>query len=475
MIKTYRFRIVPRPQQAAILHRYINACRFVWNAGVEYNDMRRARGYSTVGWTKPKEGLGAQFIALRNTEGFEWLKEIPSHIARYPMKRLDDAQRAAFARLKKGDGAAGFPRFHRRAAEGSFTMPTVIAGSIGERAIRIPLALGKGKMWIKMRPHKRAGQCEIEGTPKQIVIKNEGNRWFAYIQCDLGAVPVPAHMGGAVGVDVGVAKSLTLSDGTIFQQPHNARKEARRKRYQRIMARKARMALNIAGWDGKSGTRRAAEARLGQLRNHESEEKGGGRLPHYSRRYEIVKARAAKISRDLYNIRKNASHQISSAITHKFAHVVMEDLQIKNMTKSAKGTIIAPGKYVAQKSGLNRAILANGWGMIGGMMEYKAEWRGGLVEKVAPQYTSQTCAACGYVAKDNRQTQSRFECGCCGFVGDADVNAAKNILEKANLTARDNNAEAREICDGDGFRQPANIPNLGRSERGFGTVFIDQN
>ena len=474
MIKTYRFRIVPRPQQAAVLHRYVNACRFVWNAGVEYNNMRRARGYPIVGWTKPKEGLCAQFIALRNTEGFEWLKEIPCEIARHAMKRLDDAQRAAFTRLKTGDGAAGFPRFHRRAAEGSFTMPRVIAGSIGERAIRIPYVAGKGKMWIKMRPHKRAGQCEIEGTPKQVIIKNEGNRWFAYIQCDLGAVPVPAHMGGAVGVDVGVAKSLTLSDGTIFQQPHNARKEARRKRYQRIMSRKARMALSSVGWDGKSGTRRAAEARLGQLRKQQAEENSGGRLSHYSRRYDIIKARAAKVSRDLQNIRKNTCHQVSSAITHKYAHVVLEDLQIKNMTKAAKGTIIAPGKHVAQKSGLNRAILANGWGIIGNMIEYKANWRGGLMEKVAPQYTSQTCAACGYVAKENRQTQSRFECGCCGFVGDADVNAAKNILIKANLIARDKDAKAREICDGNGVRQPAKS-NLGRSERGFGTVFTARN
>ena len=468
MVKTYRFRIVPRPQQEAILHRYINACRFVWNAGIEYNNMRRARGYPTVGYMKPKEGLGAQFVALRNSEGFEWLKEIPYEIARYPMKRLDDAQRAAFARLKKGDGAASFPRFHRRAAEGSFTIPTVIARSIGERAIRIPSVANKGKFWIKMRPHKRAGQCEIEGTAKQVVIKNEGNRWFAYIQCDLGAVPVPVHMGGAVGTHLGVSKTLTLSDGTIFQQPHNMRKEARRKRYQRIMARKVNMALNSVGWDGKSGTRRTAEAALGRLRKQQAEEKGGGRLPHYSRRYDIVKARAAKVSRDLQNIRKNTCHQISSAITHKYAHVVMEDLQIKNMTKAMKVTVELPSGRVVQKSELNRAILANGWGIVGGMIEYKANWRGGLVEKVSPRYTSQTCNSCGAINKENRNSQSRFECGCCGFVADADVNAAKNILIKANLIARDKDAKARERCDGDSCRQPAKS-NLGRSERDSGT------
>ena len=474
MIKTYRFRIVPRPQQEAILHRYINACRFVWNAGIEYNNMRRARGYPTVGWTKPKEGLGAQFTALRNSEGFEWLKEIPHKIAKYPMKRLDDAYRAAFARLKTGDGAAGFPRFHRRSAEGSFTIPDQLVGSIGERAIRIPYVAGKGKMWIKMRPHKRAGQCEIEGTPKQVVIKNEGNRWFAYIQCDLGAVPVPVHMGGAVGAHFGVFKTLTLSDGTIFQQPHNARKEARYKRYQRIMARKARMALSSVGWDGKSGTRRTVEAALGQLRKQQAEEKGGGRLPHYSRRYDIVKARAAKVSRDLKNIRKNTCHQISSAITHKYAHVVMEDLQIKNMTKAMKVTVELPSGRVVQKSELNCAILANGWGIVGGMIEYKANWRGGLVEKVSPRYTSQTCNSCGAINKENRNSQSRFECGCCGFVADADVNAAKNILEKANLVARDKDAKARERCDGNGCRQPAKS-NLGRSKRGFETVFTVRN
>ena len=478
--KTYRFRITPRPQQEAVLNRYVGACRFVWNAGIEYNKMRRAmvqianadgtlsRGYKTVGFMAKKEGLAAQFKALRDDEEFAWLKEVPSNIARYALKRLETAQKAGFERLKKGEGEAGFPKFHRRAAEGSFTIPDITKGIIGDKAIRIPLALGKGKMWIKMRPHKRAEKCEIEGTPKQIVIKHENKRWFAYIQCCLDEMQVPPHAGTSVGVDLGVAKSLTLSDGTIYRIPQNAAKEARRKRYQRIMVRKVKMALKSVGWDGKSSTRRTAESALGKLRKRQADDKGIWRLPHYSQRYEVIKARAAKCSRDLQNIRKNTCHQVSSAITHQFAHVAMEDLKIMNMTKSAKGTSTAPGKNVAQKRGLNRSILANCWGVVGGMIEYKAKWRGGYVEKVNPKNTSQTCNSCGAINKDSRKSQSSFECVDCGYTDNADINAAKNILAKANLTAKGIGAEAREICDGDGFRQPANLSNLtGRKKRKF--------
>jgi len=98
------------------------------------------------------------------------------------------------------------------------------------------------------------------------------------------------------------------------------------------------------------------------------------------------------------------------------------------MSKSASGTLEQKGKNFKAKSGLNKSILDQGWSMMMNMLEHKQAWKGGLLLKVNPQYTSQTCNKCGHVAKENRQTQAEFECVECGYVANADIKAACNIL-----------------------------------------------
>jgi putative transposase len=110
--------------------------------------------------------------------------------------------------------------------------------------------------------------------------------------------------------------------------------------------------------------------------------------------------------------------------------VVVEDLKIKNMTKSAKGTEEKPGKQVAQKKGLNRAITQQSWGLFFELLEYKVKARGGQFVKVDPRHTSQTCNCCGHVSSENRLKQEKFVCTACGHRANADVNAAKNIRDR---------------------------------------------
>jgi putative transposase len=107
---------------------------------------------------------------------------------------------------------------------------------------------------------------------------------------------------------------------------------------------------------------------------------------------------------------------------------VLEDLKVKNMTQSAKGSIDSPGRNVKAKSGLNRSILDNGWSMFCRMLEYKQQWRAGKVIFVPAQYTSLKCSACGHVSSLNRKTQSLFNCTSCSHSEHADINAAKNIV-----------------------------------------------
>ena len=98
------------------------------------------------------------------------------------------------------------------------------------------------------------------------------------------------------------------------------------------------------------------------------------------------------------------------------------------MSRSASGSMEKKGRHVKAKSGLNKSILDQGWGMMVDMLEYKQQWQGGLLVKVNPQYTSQTCSQCQHIAKENRQTQARFECVKCTYIANADFNAARNIL-----------------------------------------------
>jgi putative transposase len=100
------------------------------------------------------------------------------------------------------------------------------------------------------------------------------------------------------------------------------------------------------------------------------------------------------------------------------------------MTKSAKGTKETPGKQVKQKAGLNRSIIQQSWGLFFELLEYKLHERGGQLIMIDPKYTSQACNVCGHVDKNNRKSQSKLECISCGHSDNADLNGAKNILDR---------------------------------------------
>ena len=141
--------------------------------------------------------------------------------------------------------------------------------------------------------------------------------------------------------------------------------------------------------------------------------------------------------------RKDWAEKASTGIARRFDVIRVEDLQIKNMTRSAKGTRENPGRNVRQKAGLNRGILGSGWGLLVRRLEDKAP---GRVEKIGPAFTSQRCSACGRVDRDSRESQAVFRCTACGFACHADVNAAINIAAGHAVTAR----------GGDGVTRPVN-------------------
>jgi transposase len=131
--------------------------------------------------------------------------------------------------------------------------------------------------------------------------------------------------------------------------------------------------------------------------------------------------------------RKDWAEKTSTDLARRFDLIRVEDLRITSMTRSASGTTDNPGRNVRQKTGLNRRILASGWGLLVRRLENKAP---GRVEKISPAYTSQRCSACGHLAADSRESQALFRCIACGYTGNADVNAASNIAAGHAVTAR---------------------------------------
>ena len=128
--------------------------------------------------------------------------------------------------------------------------------------------------------------------------------------------------------------------------------------------------------------------------------------------------------------REDFLNKLSTRWSKSHALIVLESLQIGNMTRTAKGTVESPGSHVVQKSGLNRTILDQGWGKFAKMLEYKLAERGGRLLLVPAQQSSQECSECGYVAAENRPTRDLFRCVYCGHTGHADFNAAKVVLRR---------------------------------------------
>ena len=232
-----------------------------------------------------------------------------------------------------------------------------------------------------MRLTRRGGNPWEDCAPKQVVLRHDGHRWRAFVFYEIEAER-RLDDSEVLGVDMNV-RQVATSDGHFYFLPDLRKKEARRKRYQRRMARQV---------------------------------KG-------SNRRKDTKKKLAKVSRKIANIRKNWIHKTTKEIAGKCGTVIVEDLKLRNMTASAKGTIENPGKNVKQKAELNRAILDTAFGEIRKNLEYKC---GRLIE-VNPAYTSQTCHKCRHADKENRKTQARFLCVNCGFGSNADTNAAMNI------------------------------------------------
>jgi putative transposase len=311
-----------------------------------------------------------------------------------------------FKALKRKDSRVRRPRFETKGRRDRFYVHNQELQFNGKR---VSIGMKKQLGWIRACEELRFDGKIMGGT-----VVREARHWYLSVQVQFECEIPPHPTGKSVGLDMGVANQIATSEGKQFHLPAEKMKtlERRIRRANKTLARR---------WSGKIKKGHADKA----LRDSE------GQLIRASRRFRRQADRLAVLHRRLANIRLDALHKLSRQIVDAYESIAIEDLQLKNMTASAKGTAESPGRNVKAKSGLNRALLNAALRQLRIMLEYKAETVGGMVVPVDPAYTSQTCSDCGHVDANNRQTQAVFRCTKCGFTINADINAARNILTKA--------------------------------------------
>jgi putative transposase len=283
--------------------------------------------------------------------------------------------------------------------------------------------------------------CESWSPPASIHVSVNAGRWhvsFSNEAVEGVVAPTEAEtlehlrqftfdelLAKAVGLDRGVAVPLMMSgaehgsESSAFellpvQRERIAKKQARRARWQRISARRVK----------------------------------GSKNRHKANR------RAARAGLYAADVRTNFAHQTSRALVNSPNLLfVFEALKVKNMTKSAAGSADEPGKKVAQKSGLNRSILASAWGETKLFTKYKALAAGKLCIEVPPHHSSQECSACGHTHADNRVSQSRFICQRCEHAENADANAGRVIARRGVLAVVSGSFTLRERKKVGGLRR----------------------
>ena len=368
--KAFVFKLKPDGACRRKLSRFCGCARFVYNRGLAWNKECREKD--------PTFKLSySKLCALLP----EWKKELPwladchSQVLQQALRDLEAAFKNFF------EGRSGFPKFHKKGgSRDAFRYPQGFKIDEGRRQVYLP-CIG----WVNYRRSRF-----IEGKPKNITVSRKADGWYVSIQteCEV-AEPVHPMAGVEVGADVGVKKFLTLSDGTVY------------------------MPLN------------SLKRNLQQLAKLQRRLK---RMKKFGRNWRKLQFKIAKLHKHVADARMDHLQKVSTDVCKKHAVVYREDLKIRNMTASAAGTLEEPGKNVKRKSGLNRAILDQGWGMLFTMLDYKMAELGGAVYAVPPQYTSQTCPKCGHVSAENRRTQSTFRCTACAYAANADLVASVNIL-----------------------------------------------
>jgi putative transposase len=379
MKRIERVKLYPTPSQQARLHACLGVCRELYNAALQQRrDAWRSRHLRI-----DHKRQYAELTELRKSD--PRVASVYRELQDAALHKLDLAFRAFFARCKKGE-APGYPRFRSARRYHALEFPH------GNRALKFNAAQTKVKVPGMGSVRLRRGRSVPVFGRAMLVRFPRG--WYALFECERATTQLPVT-GNVVGIDVGVAAFYATSNGHIEPKLRlGKQKAAHVARLQRIVAK---------------------------------------RLRRGSRRRKAVRA-LARAQDQVRWARRDWHHKTARKVVTAYDAIAFEKLTVRSMTRSAKGSIEAPGTNVRQKSGLNRAILDAGWSQFTKMVVDKAEEAGRRVVFVDAKHTSQTCSWCGHIDAANRCSQASFACVSCGYALHADVNAAVNILKRAKLS-----------------------------------------
>ena len=385
-----RYRLLPTPAQEAVLRDHCGHARYVWNLAVEQHSHWRPGRKGAPGYLEQCRQL------TQARAEYPWLAAGSQTVQQQALRDFAQAMTAFF----DPGNPAGRPSWRKAGRDEGFR----ITGRRGRQWDVRRVSRHVGQVWVP-----KAGWVRFRwsrAVPPEVksyrVTMDRAGRWHVAFAAVPDPVPAPGT-GEVVGIDRGVVVSAALSTGELLHCPAlTGRERTRLRRLQRRLARATR---------GSNRRRRVRQA--------------------------TARLRARETDR-----RTDWAEKASTDLARRFDVIRVEDLQITNMTRSAKGTPENPGRNVRAKAGLNRGVLRSGWGLLVRRLEEKAP---GRVEKIKPHYTSQRCSACGQVDRDSRESQAVFRCTACGFACHADVNAAINIAAGHAVTARGGDGAARPV------------------------------
>ena|ERR1700722_9457674 len=372
-----RYRLYPAPEQEECLRRHCSDARFAWNLCVEQESWwRRGRGRMP--------GFAERCRQLTEARADNpWLAEGSVIVQQQAIRDFGQAMKNFFA------GTHRRPAWRKAGRDEGFRVVAVKPGDIR----RLNRNWGQVKVpkagWVRFRWSRQVP----DDVKSYRVTRDRSGRWHVAFAVIPQPVPAPGN-GEVVGIDRGVAVSAALSTGELLNVPGlSAREQARLLRLQRKLAK------------AKRGSKRRGK----------------------------VKAAVAKVKAREAARRKDWCEKASTGIACRFDVIRVENLPVQKMMRSARGTAEQPGKNVRQKAGLNRGIAASAWGLLVQRLEDKAP---GRVERVPYAFTSQACSQCKTRDREARESQAAFRYRSCGYCGNADVNAARNIAAGHAVKAR---------------------------------------
>ncbi len=377
-----RFRLYPTPAQQAALRAQCGHARYVWNLALEQWSMWTRDKGATPGYVEQARQLTEARAA------FGWLRAGSQTVQQQALRDFHHAVKSFYG------GSHRRPSWRKAGVHEGIRI-------VGAQAARlVPLnrkwaAVNVPKVgWVRLRLSRA-----IPEAKSYRITRDQVGRWHLAFAAIPDPIPAPGT-GAVVGVDRGVTVSAALSTGELLTCPGLSDRE---------------------------------HERLNELQRRLSRCRRG------SNRRRRVRAAIAKLYARAGDRRKDWVEKTSTELARRFDVIRVENLRVAQMTArpKPKPDLTQPGTYLPNrrraKAGLNRGILANGWGLLVQRLEHKAPER---VEKIKPAYTSQTCSACGHRAPENRKSQTVFRCVACGHQANADVNAAVNIAAGRAVSAR---------------------------------------